>query len=464
MSTQPQQRLVILGAGESGLGTALLGRKLGYEVFVSEYGQPKAAFAKELIDENIPHELGKHTPGLILDADIVMKSPGIPQDAPIVSELRTSGIPIVSEIEFASRHTNGKIIAITGTNGKTTTTTMTYNILRHGGLDVCMAGNIGNSFARELAQRDYAYWVLEISSFQLEDIDTFCPHIAMITNLSRNHLNRYDGSMAAYGDAKMNITRNQSPADCLLYNLDSPDLVVAVARTTSRANPIGFSMVQTDADVFFDLATSTLQFNIHFNPLEPMARKRSITKRLPIDLNVDGKHNRYNAMASATVGSLLEIRKENVRESLSEFKNADHRLEKVTTLNGRHFINDSKATNINASWFALESMNSKVVWIVGGVDKGNDYGMVLELVKKKCHTVVMLGRDAQSVERIRAAFKGHIDTLYHATSMEQAVHKSYQFAGEGDTVLLSPACASFDMFEDYEDRGNRFKRVIRTLS
>ncbi|MFW5659189.1 MAG: glutamate ligase domain-containing protein, partial [Bacteroidota bacterium] len=248
-----------------------------------------------------------------------------------------------------------------------------------------------------------------------------------------------------------------------LYNLDSQDLVAAVERHSIRAQRIGFSMVKTEAPVYFDLATSTIHFNIHFNS-ETMARKRSITKRLPIDLNVDGKHNRYNAMASATIGSLLDIRKERVRESLSEFRNADHRLENVTTVNGRKFVNDSKATNINASWFALESMNSKVVWIVGGVDKGNDYGMVLELVKKKCHTVVMLGRDEESVERIRSAFEGHVEQLYHATSMEQAVHKSYQFASEGDTVLLSPACASFDMFEDYEDRGNRFKRVIRTLS
>lgn len=482
----------ILGGGESGVGAALLAKKLGQQPFVSEYAALSPTIRTELEMHGIAYEEGGHSMEKLAAMDLVVKSPGIPPEAPVLTQLHSLGRPVVGEIEYAWRYTTGRVIAITGTNGKTTTSQMCHAILQKAGYDVALAGNIHPSFARALAVGDHAWWVLEVSSFQLEDIDTFRPHIALLLNLSANHLNRH-GDMHAYAAAKFRIAKNQTPEDYFILGLDSPGLMEALQEhpellANAPGQRIGFSLAEPqlaalppvlqlvglayyEAQSEHPSAESGAQKStVNPHSLQPrppatihfstMARTHKTKKRIPVQLKSDSTPNRYNALASAVVGSLVDIRKELVRESLQEFTNAPHRLEDAGSVNGIQFINDSKATNVNATWFALHSMTKPTVWIVGGVDKGNDYGMILDLVKEKVKHIVMLGRD---VSKIEAAFAEHIENRYHATSMEEAVHKSYQFAEEGDAILLSPACASFDLFQDYEDRGNRFKRTIKNL-
>jgi UDP-N-acetylmuramoylalanine--D-glutamate ligase len=455
----------MLGAGESAIGAALLGRARGWQVFVSEYGTIKPEYRTELQAEAIAFEEGGHTLERVLAAHCVVKSPGIPETAPVVQAVRQAGIELISEIEFAARYTTGKIIAITGTNGKTTTTRMTHGVLAHAGLDVCMAGNIGNSFARELAQRDYAYWVLEVSSFQLDDIVHFRPHIAVITNLSDNHLNRYGYSLERYGRAKMNITHNQTEDDHFIFSLDSPDLARLVASSTVKARMHGFSvrqpLVEASPENPTPLCAATVESHFILINTE-MTRKRTSTRKISLEnVKVEGTHNRYNAMAAAIVGDLLSIRNETVRESLEEFENSPHRLEKLGKVNGVEYINDSKATNVNAAWFALESMTAPTIWMVGGIDKGNDYGTLLGIVKEKVKGIVMIGDE---VSKIEDSFRGHIKFLLRADSMEEAVKKASEIAHEGDVVLLSPACASFDWYDSYEERGEHFRDAVAKLS
>jgi len=466
MNPTSAQTIAILGAGESGVGAALLAKAKDQGVFVSEFGHLKPEVAAELTQAGIPFEAQGHTLTRLLAADIIIKSPGIPQTAPVVQALRQAGKPIVSEIEYAAAFTQGTLVAVTGTNGKTTTVRMIAGMLQEAGLDYQLCGNIGNSFARELAQSDHAGWVLEVSSFQLEDIQAFRPHIAVITNLSANHLNRYDGSLQAYADAKFNLLRNQQPTDHFVYCLDSPELLQALAETATpiRAARYGYSAqapivaATDDRPASVCAATST---HFHFNLNTSMGRKSTKTKTLALNAQrMNGLHNRYNAMASSIVGNLLQVRNDVVRDSLNQFENSAHRLESLGKIRDVHYVNDSKATNVNAAWFALEACDGPIVWMVGGVDKGNDYGMLLPLVKEKVKAIVMIGADTAKIE---AAFSKDIKVMLRADNMEEAVTKAYQTAQSGDTVLLSPACASFDWFESYEDRGEEFRLQVLHL-
>jgi len=452
----PASEIVILGAAESGVGAALLARRLGHAVFVSDAGPLKPRFVAELEAAGIAYEGGGHSHERLLKARLVIKSPGIPQTAPTVQALRQARVPIISEIEFAYRHCPGKVVAVTGTNGKTTTVTMIHAIFRHAGLNVGLCGNVGNSFARMLAEEPAHDWyVLEISSFQLEDIDTFRPHVAVITNLSENHLDRYGYSMQAYGEAKLRIAENQTEDDYFVYCLDSPALVQLVDANRHRLHG--------------QLLTTTL------DPNQP-ATVHLVNNILTIDMNTNSKKkpvvgisfetkdqpttNKYNSMAAAVVAHVSSIRKEAIRESLNELGGLPNRIETVDTINGIEYINDSKATNVNSVWYALESMQKPVIWIVGGVDKGNDYGQIVSLVDKKVRGIVMIG---DKVDKILAAFDGKPYPCIKAASMADAVQKATDLANEGDVVLLSPACASFDWFDSYEARGEAFRQAVAAL-
>lgn len=457
MTTPAHNQLVVLGGGLSGLGAARLGKRQGWRVFLSDAGGIQAEPAAKLAQEHIEFEFGQHSSERILKADLLVKSPGIPPWAPILEEVHAHGIPVISEIEFASRYCPGQIIAITGTNGKTTTTRMIAEIMERDGFSVRMGGNIGRSFAELLVDEAPAAWyVIEVSSFQLEDIETFRPHIAVITNLAPNHLDRYGGSMARYGAAKLRITENQTSEDDLVVNLDSPDLMSTLARAEPpiRARQLGFSLDEKPGANAFFQESNLILIMANRNSTKP--RKF----RLPMEQQ-QNLPNRYNSMASAITGDLVNARKEAVRDSLQQFQNSPHRLEELQTLRERKFVNDSKATNVNATWFALQNTPGPVVWIVGGVDKGNDYGMLLTLVKSKVSGIVALGKDTA---KIREAFEGEVDCMEQATGMQEAVQKAYNLSKEGDTILLSPACASFDLFQNYEERGRRFKQVVEHLA
>ncbi|MCE3008280.1 MAG: UDP-N-acetylmuramoyl-L-alanine--D-glutamate ligase [Bacteroidetes bacterium] len=448
-------RISILGAQESGLGAAVLAQQLGYSVFVSDAGLPQAPFVAELQQRGIAHELGGHTPERVLQADILVKSPGIPTEAPLVQQALAHGLEVISEIEFAARHTHSRIIAISGSNGKTTTTSLIYHILKKGGLDVGLCGNIGNSFARMVAQDPHAWYCVEVSSFQLDHVVHFRPHIAVLTNIYENHLNRYGGSMQRYADAKMRISQNQGPDDYLVYCADSPVLVDALARNPTQATQIPYAFEEAE-DVLVYIENQHIMLDLN------KKLKAKKTEKLPLDaLKLKGKHNQHNAMASAVVGRLVDIRKEVIRESLEEFDSMPHRLEPVRTVQGVHFINDSKATNVNAAWFALQSMHRPTVWILGGIDKGNDYGMILPLVQEKVKAIVILGEGKDKIEQ---AFRGTVKTILHAEQMTSAVQMALELAAEGDSVLLSPACASFDLFDNYEARGDAFKAEVLKLN
>ncbi|MEE9362949.1 MAG: UDP-N-acetylmuramoyl-L-alanine--D-glutamate ligase [Cellulophaga sp.] len=442
-------RLVILGGGESGVGTAILGKKKGYDVFVSDKGKIKDKYKEVLIHFEINWEEERHTEAKILNADVVMKSPGIPDTVSMVQELVAKGVSVVSEIEFASKYTDATIIGITGSNGKTTTTMLANHLLEKGGLHVGMAGNIGDSYAKMVAEKDFDYYVLEISSFQLDGIVDFKPHIAVITNISPDHLDRYDYKFENYIASKFKIIQNQTAADYLIYDADDEVLVEWLKNNTVKSQLLPFSLEKEIEEGAF-VKNNKIQITIQNNTIEMTTE----------NLALEGKHNLKNTMAATTVAKLVGIRKQTIRESIQNFQGAPHRLEKVLKIHHVQYINDSKATNINATYYALDSMKTATVWIVGGVDKGNNYKMLMPLVREKVKAVICLGEDNS---KIVEAFGNVVDILVETYSMEEAVKVAYKIAERGNTVLLSPACASFDLFENYEDRGNQFKDRIQKL-
>lgn len=443
------KRLVVLGGGESGVGTAILGKKKGYDVFVSDFGKIKENYRQVLIDNEIKWEDEQHTESLILNADVVMKSPGIPDKAPIVKKLLEKGIPVISEIEFASEFTNAITIGITGSNGKTTTTMLTYHLLKEGGLNVGLGGNIGKSFAWQVAEEEYDCYVLELSSFQLDGIVKYKPHIAILTNISPDHLDRYDYKYENYIESKFRITLNQTEDDYLIYDADDEAIKNWLTNNKTKAQLIPFSITKQVENGAF-LKNNTMEINI--NQEEFLMETTQIA--------LEGKHNMKNAMAATSVAQLMRIRKQTIRESLSNFQGVEHRLEKVLKIQNVQYINDSKATNVNATFFALDSMTTPTVWIVGGVDKGNDYTELMALVHEKVKAIICLGVDNK---KIIDAFGNVVDVMIEVSSMNDAVKMSQRLAEKGDTVLLSPACASFDLFENYEDRGRQFKQAVKNL-
>lgn len=442
-------RLVILGGGESGVGTAILGKKKGYDVFVTDFGKIKGSYKEVLIINGIAWEEGKHTEELVLNADIVMKSPGIPDKAPIVKQLKNKGIPVISEIEFAAPFTNAVTIGITGSNGKTTTTMLTYHLLKTAGLNVGLAGNVGKSFAWQVADNDFDFYVIELSSFQLDGIITYKPHIAIITNISPDHLDRYEYKYQNYIDSKFRITMNQTEEDFLIYDANDEAILEWLSKNKVKAQLIPFSL--TD-----ELNQGAYLKN---NKMEVRINQEEFTMDTEY-IALEGKHNLKNAMAATSVAKILQIRKETIRESLSNFQGVEHRLEKVLKIQNVQYINDSKATNVNSVFFALDSMNTPTIWIVGGVDKGNDYHELMSLVREKVKAIVCLGVDNK---KIIDAFGNVVDIMVEVDSMNEAVRTAQRLAEKGDTVLLSPACASFDLFESYEDRGRQFKQAVKNL-
>jgi UDP-N-acetylmuramoylalanine--D-glutamate ligase len=442
-------RLVVLGGGESGVGTAILGKQKGYDVFVSDFGKIKENYKEVLSINKIPWEDEKHTEALILNADVVMKSPGIPDKAPIVKQLLEKQIPVISEIEFAMPFTDAKIIGITGSNGKTTTTLLTYHLLKQGGLNVGLAGNIGKSFAWQVAENNHEYYVLELSSFQLDGIVNFKPHIAVITNISPDHLDRYDYDYSLYIASKFRITENQTKADYLIVDNEDSAIQNWLQNNKTQATICSFSI------------TNELKSGGYLKEENIYSNINNEEFTMPInELALDGKHNVKNAMAATAVAQLLKIRKQPIRESLSNFQGAEHRLEKVLKIQNVQYINDSKATNVNATFYALDSINTPTVWIVGGVDKGNDYDELMSLVREKVKGIICLGVDNQ---KLFNTFNGVVDVMIETTSITEAVKIAQRMAEKGDTVLLSPACASFDLFENYEDRGKQFKQAVHNL-
>lgn len=442
------KRLVILGGGESGVGTALLGKEKGFRVFVSDFGNIKKKYKDVLLHHEIEWEEGQHEALKILKADLVVKSPGISDAAPIIKQLRINGVPVVSEIEFAAQFTSATIIGVTGSNGKTTTTMMVHHILKQAKLEAVMAGNIGESFAKEI-KRTPDYFVLELSSFQLDGIEKFQPHIAVITNITADHLDRYDYKFENYISAKFRIIMNQTKSDYLIYDADDP-----VIDTYLKTHPIQSILMP------FSLEKSLEQGAHYKDKIITITNQKNTIQMPTSNLALEGKHNIKNAMAAATVGHLLKIRKETIRESLECFQGAEHRLEPVLKINNVHYINDSKATNVNATYFALESMNSPTVWIVGGVDKGNDYSALYPFVNEKVKAIICLGKDN---DKLFENFESMVDIIVETQFMSEAVKIAYKVASGGDRVLLSPACASFDLFKNYEDRGQQFKAAVRQL-
>ncbi len=442
-------RLVVLGGGESGVGTAILGKEKGYDVFVSDFGKIKEKYKKVLINNSIDWEEERHTEDLILNADVVMKSPGIPEKVPMVKKLLEKGIPVISEIEFAAAFTKAITIGITGSNGKTTTTMLTYHLLKSAGLNVGLGGNIGKSFAEQVVEDNYDSYVLELSSFQLDGIVDYKPHIAIITNISPDHLDRYDYKYENYIESKFRITMNQTEDDYLIYDDDDEAIKGWLKNNKTKAKLIPFSLTKTFSEGAF----------IQNNTMEVIINQDEF-KMETETIALEGKHNMKNAMAATSVAKLMQIRKATIRESLSNFQGVEHRLEKVLKIQNVQYINDSKATNVNATFFALDSMNTPTVWIVGGVDKGNDYNELMSLVREKVKAIVCLGVDNK---KLIDAFGNVVDVMLEVNNMNDAVRMAQRLTEKGDTVLLSPACASFDLFENYEDRGNQFKQAVHNL-
>ena len=443
------KRLVVLGGGESGVGTAILGKKEGYEVFVSDFGKIKDNYKNVLNQYEIKWEDEQHTEELILNATVVMKSPGIPDKAPIVKKLVEKGIPVISEIEFTDQFNKALTIGITGSNGKTTTTMLTYHLLKEGGLNVGLGGNIGKSFAWQVAVENYDSYVLELSSFQLDGIINYKPHIAIITNISPDHLDRYDYKYENYIASKFRITMNQTEDDYLIYDADDEAIANWLQNNKVKAQLIPFSVSKQVENGAY-LNKQIMEINI--NQEEFLMETANIA--------LEGKHNMKNAMAATSVAQLMRIRKQTIRESLSNFQGVEHRLEKVLKIQNVQYINDSKATNVNATFFALDSMTTPTVWIVGGVDKGNDYSELMSLVHEKVKAIICLGIDNK---KIIEAFANIVDMMVEVDNMHDAVNTAKHIAEKGDTVLLSPACASFDLFQNYEDRGKQFKNEVRNL-
>ncbi len=442
------KNLVILGAGESGVGAAVLAVQKGWNVFISDFSVIKEVFQNELNELQIEWEQGKHSMERILMADLIIKSPGIPEKTPVMKAIREKGVKVISEIEFGGYYSSGKTICITGSNGKTTTSMLTHHILKKAGLDVGLAGNVGYSFAKQVAEGDHEWYVIELSSFQLDDMYDFHAHIAVLTNITPDHLDRYDYDMQNYVNSKFRIIQNQTINDWFIFNADDPLISSEMKNRTPQVNLAPFSMKEEQNPGAY---TRNKQLIININQQFAMSIH---------ELALKGKHNTQNALAAGIAARLVEIRKDIVRESLEDFTNVEHRLEFVAKVNGIEFINDSKATNINSAWFALESMESPTVWIVGGVDKGNDYSELTQLVRDKVKAIVCLGEDNG---KIIEAFSGIVETIVEAKSAMEAVAFGYRLAQKDETVLLSPACASFDLFENYEDRGNQFKQAVRLL-
>lgn len=441
-------RLVILGGGESGVGAALLGKAKGFDVFVSDKGDIKKKYKDVLIHNEIEWEDLQHTASKILNADLIMKSPGIPNKAVLVQQIIEAKIPIVSEIEFASKYTDATLVAITGSNGKTTTASLTHHILKQD-LDVGLAGNIGDSFAKQILEKNYANYVLEVSSFQLDDITDFKPKIAILTNITPDHLDRYNYEFENYIASKFRIIKNQTEDDYFIYDADDPVIENWIKTHSVKAKKLPFSVRKIIENGAY-LNNNTIIITIDNNQIT-----------MPINkLAIDGKHNTKNAMAASIAAHLLKIRKQTIRESLENFQGVEHRLENVLHINKVQYINDSKATNVNATYFALESMSAPTVWIVGGEDKGNDYRELFAFVNEKVKAIICLGVNN---EKLLETFTNMVDVIIETQYMSEAVKIAYKMADAGDNVLLSPACASFDLFENYEDRGRQFKAAVRNL-
>lgn len=447
---EKEKYIVILGAGESGVGAAYLAQHQGCQVFVSDAGEISQKYRDELDSLGVSYEFNQHTDEKILSATEVIKSPGIPDKAPIIKKLVEKGVPVISEIEFAARYTDARLICITGSNGKTTTTMLTYHILKNAGLNVGLAGNIGQSFAKQVALKQHDWYVLELSSFMLDNMYSFRADIAVLLNITPDHLDRYEYKIENYRNSKFRIIQNQTEQDVFIYCADDPETLTGLKEHRPNARAYPFSILEKMQPGAY-LNENHINISINNQPDFSM----SIT-----DLALQGKHNIYNSMASGIIAKVLELRNETVRESMGSFRNIEHRLEHVGRISGINFINDSKATNVNSTWYALESMPSEVVLILGGVDKGNDYTMLKDLVKNKVKAIVCLGKDNK---RIHDAFEEDVDVIVNTFSASEAVEIAYHLAKKGDTVLLSPACASFDLFKNYEDRGNQFKQAVREL-
>ena len=443
------KKIVVLGAGESGTGAAILAKEKGMDVFVSDMGAIAPMYQALLDQHHIAWEAGKHSPERILDADEVIKSPGIPLTAPLVKQLTEQGTPILSEIEFAARYTHAKMICITGSNGKTTTTSLIFDMLRRAGLNVGLAGNIGNSLALQVAQEDHDYYVIELSSFQLDNCYDFKADIAILLNITPDHLDRYDHQFQNYVDAKFRITRNQTSKDAFIYWSEDPVINREIARIQPQATLYPFGSNEQNV-AYTDGSHLIVASQPDVAPL-----------RMPLDkLSLKGKHNRLNSMAAGLAAQILNIHNDVIRESLQQFAGVDHRLQYVATVRGVRFINDSKATNVNSCWYALESMTTPTVLVLGGTDKGNDYSEIDELVKTKCHTLVFMGKDNSKLVQ---HFEPMGITYISTDNLQDAVQAAYHSANDGDTVLLSPCCASFDLFKNYEDRGEQFMQAVRSL-
>lgn len=442
------KKLTILGGGESGVGAALLGKEKGYEVFLSDLGELKPKYQEKLERNGINFEHGKHSEERILNSDLVIKSPGVPQKAPLVKKLREKGVKIISEIEFASWFTQKPIVAITGSNGKTTTTSLIAHMLRKNGEKVGLGGNIGKSFAElVLNDNDFEIYVLELSSFQLDDIDGFKPHIAILLNITPDHLDQYDYDVNKYGESKFRIAKNQTEEDFFIYNVDDPKTIELLENKNIKAKKLGFSLRDENQPAYANK--------------EELIIKYPETFRMKLeDLALLGEHNVSNSLAGALNGNILKLRKKTIQESLTDFDAVEHRLEPVLSIHGIKFINDSKATNTNSVFYALQSMKTPTIWIVGGTDKGNDYSELTSIVKKKVKAIVCLGADNS---KIIESFKDIIEDIVDTNTMKDAVEAAYRLGEKGDTVLLSPACASFDLFENYEQRGNLFKAEVKKL-
>jgi len=443
------QRIVILGSGESGVGAAVLAHLKGFEIFVSDSGKIKDYYKEILNNYNIAFEEGQHTKELILDAHEIIKSPGIPDKAEIVLKIREAGISIISEIEFAGRYTSAYKICITGSNGKTTTSSLIYHMMKKAGMNVGLAGNIGRSFAMQVATENFDYYVLEISNFQLDDMYEFKADIAILLNITPDHLDRYDYDLQKYIDSKFRITQNLTEEDFFIYCSDDDLTIREMEKIVTRAKQLPMTLKDQQLkgayvrNNFINIEFDNIDFSMSLD-----------------ELSLKGRHNAYNSMAAGITGSALKIRKEIIRESLMDFKGVEHRLEYVVKVNGIEFINDSKATNVNSVWYALECIPNNVIWIAGGTDKGNNYKELYELVQKKVKAMVCLGKDNTKLHK---SFDGMVDAIVDASSMQEAVKAAYHLAKGGETVLLSPACASFDLFDNYEDRGRQFKKFVKEL-
>lgn len=444
-----KDRIVILGAAESGVGAAILASLKGYDVFVSDGGKIKEKFKNTLIEKNIPFEEGGHQEENILNAKEVIKSPGIPSTVALIKKLIDKNIPVISDIEFAGRFTNAKMICITGSNGKTTTTLLTYHILKKAGFNVGLGGNVGKSFALQVAENNFDHYVLELSSFQLDHMYDFKADIAILVNITPDHLDRYEYKLENYAASKFRITQNQTSSDSFIYCIDDEITMKEMLIRNISATQYPFSLKEEVKEGAF-MKNETINITI---------KNQTLTMSIH-ELALQGKHNAYNSMASGIAARLLDIRKEVIRESLSDFQNVEHRLEFVAKIHGIEFINDSKATNVNSTWYALESMEKPIVWIVGGVDKGNDYSTLFEMVKQKVTAIICLGKDN---EKLKKTFSGMVGEIVEVSSATEAVAQAYRLAKKDQVVLLSPACASFDLFENFEDRGAQFKKAVKAL-